>query len=139
MITHPSSDPEPTTMQGQPDRIEQFKADISELKITDPSSSRDLLGTRLGLAAMAAGVVLPVLAYFMSHGTTNDLTQRDAIVLALLGVALAMVGAALYLKGALAGFLRFWLVRDLHERRAQTDRIVHSLGGGDQGSEGEPT
>ena len=126
-------------MQGQPDRIEQFKADISELKITDPSSSRDLLGTRLGLAAMATGVVLPVLAYFMSHGTTNALTQRDAIILALLGVALAMVGAALYLKGALAGFLRFWLVRDLHERRAQTDRIVESLGGGDQGSEGEPT
>jgi hypothetical protein len=139
MITHPSSDPEPTTMQGQPDRIEQFKADISELKITDPSSSRDLLGTRLGLAAMAAGVVLPLLAYFMSHGTTNALTQRDAIILALLGVALAMVGAALYLKGALAGFLRFWLVRDLHERRAQTDRIVQTLGGGDQGSEGEPT
>lgn len=126
-------------MQGQPDRIEQLKADIADLRITDPSSARDQLGTRLGLAAMALGVVLPIVAYSMSHGTTNPLAQRDAIILALLGVACATAGAALYLKGALAGFLRFWLVRDLHERRAQTDRIVGHLTGGDQATEGELT
>ncbi len=45
-------------------------------------------------------------------------------MLALIGVTVAVVGGALYLKGALAGFLRFWLVRDLHERRAQTDRML---------------
>lgn len=111
-------------MQGQPDRVEQFKADLAELKISDPSASRDHLATRLGSAAMALGVVLPAIAYLMSHSTSNDLAQRDAIVLALLGVALAAAGGALYLKGALASFLRFWLVRDLHERRAQTDRLL---------------
>ena len=123
-------------MQGQPDRIEQFKADLAELKITDPSSTRDQLAMRLGLAGMALGVIMPVAAYFLSHGTTNPLAQRDAIVLGLLGVALATAGGALYLKGALASFLRFWLVRDLHERRAQTDRL---LAGGDRPREGEPT
>src|SRR5687767_7651915 len=115
-------------MHGQPDRIEQFKADLAELRITDPSASRDRLAVRLGLAGLAAGIILPVVAYAMSHGTTNALEQRDAIILALLGIACAVAGGALYLKGALAGFLRFWLVRDLHERRAQTDRIV----GGDR-------
>jgi len=129
----------PSTMQGQPDRIEQFEADIAELKIADPSSTRDQLATRLGVAAMVAGVALPIVAYSMSNGTTNPLAQRDAIILALLGVALAVAGGALYLKGALAGFLRFWLVRDLHERRAQTDRIVAHLGGGEPDAEGEPT
>jgi uncharacterized membrane protein YidH (DUF202 family) len=126
-------------MQGQPDRIEQLKTDLADLRVTDPSAARDLLATRLGIAAMAAGVVLPMFAYFMSHGTTNPLAQRDAIILGLIGVAATIVGGALYLKGALAGFLRFWLVRDLHERRAQTDRVVRSLGGGEPGSEGEPT
>jgi len=111
-------------MQQHPDRVEQFKADIAEMKITDPSASRDQLVARLGWVAMGAGLVLPLAAYLMSHGTTNPLTQRDAIILALLGVALAVVGAALYLRGALAGFLRFWLVRDLHERRVQTDRLL---------------
>ncbi len=124
-------------MQGQPDRIEQFKADIAELKIADPSAHRDQLAIRLGLIAMVAGVVLPVLAYSRSMAATTDLAQRDALVIALVGVALAVVGGALYLKGALAAFLRFWLVRDLHERRAQTDRIIASLGAGDQASKGE--
>jgi len=125
-------------MQGQPDRIEQFKADIAELKIVDPSSPRDQLATRLGLGALVAGVVLPVVAYSMSNGTTNPLGQRDAIILALLGVSLVVAGGALYLKGALSSFLRFWLVRDLHERRAQTDRLLDGLGGRDRGTEGDP-
>ena len=123
-------------MHEQPDRVEQFKADLANLKVADPSAAKDRLAVRLGLAGMAAGVVLPLVAYAMSHGTTDPLAQRDALVLAVLGVSLAMVGGALYLKGALAGFLRFWLVRDLHERRAQTDRL---LAGGDRGSEVEPS
>jgi len=129
-------------MQGQPDRIEQFKADIAELRITDPSSGRDQLATRLGVTAMVVGALLGVYAYSLSFGAEGDnpsLQQRDAIVLALIGVSLSVMGAALYLKGALAGFLRFWLVRDLHERRAQTDRILDALGRGDQGIEGGPT
>lgn len=126
-------------MQGAPDRIEQFRADIAELRISDPSTARDQLAVRVGLGGMALGVLLPVIAYAMSHGTTNALSQRDAIVLALCGVACAVAGGALYLKGALAGFLRFWLVRDLHERRAQTDRIVAHLGGGDQAPQSELT
>lgn len=121
-------------MHGQPDRIEQFKADIADLRITDPSSSRDQLATRLGIAAMVFGILLGVYAYSLSFGADRNNPapqQRDAIVLALIGLAVAITGAAFYLKGALASFLRFWLVRDLHERRAQTDRVVDQLGGGD--------
>jgi hypothetical protein len=126
-------------MQGQPDRIEQFKADIADLKITDPSSTRDQLATRLGIAAMVVGIALGVYGYTLSYGAESGNPapqQRDAIVLALIGVTVAVCGGALYLKGALAGFLRFWLVRDLHERRAQTDRLLGGLGG-DPVSEGE--
>jgi hypothetical protein len=124
-------------MQGQPDRVEQFSADLANLRITDPSTGRDHLAVRVGLAGLAIGVVLPLVAYGMSHGTTNALAQRDALVLAIIGLSCAVAGGALYLKGALAGFLRFWLVRDLHERRAQTDRLVARLGGGDRAPESE--
>jgi hypothetical protein len=118
-------------MHGQPERIEQFKADIADLKIADPSTSRDHLAARLGIAAMVIGIILGVYAYSLSYGADADnpaAQQRDAIVLALIGVAVAITGGALYLKGALAGFLRFWLIRDLHERRAQTDRLLEGLG-----------
>jgi hypothetical protein len=122
-------------MPEHPDRIEQFEADLAELRIVDPSASRDQLAARAGLVGLVVGIALPAVAYALSHGTTNALEQRDAIVLALLGIASAVAGGALYLKGALAGFLRFWLLRDLHERRAQTDRIV----GGDRAGESELT
>jgi hypothetical protein len=120
-------------MQGQPDRIEQFEADIAELRITDPSSRRDHVSTRLGVAGMVLGVLLGLYAYTLSYGAGGDNPapqQRDAIVLGLVAVSVTVIGAALYVKGAMSSFLRFWLVRDLHERRAQTDRMVERLGGG---------
>ncbi len=61
------------------------------------------------------------------------------MILALIGVASTVAGGALYLKGALSSFLRFWLVRDLHERRAQTDRVLAGLGEGDPTADSEPT
>lgn len=120
-----------------PDRIEQLKADLAELRIKDPSASADRTAVRLGLAGLVVGLGLTVLAYTMSHGTTDPLAQRDALVLAVIGLAVTVAGAALYLKGALAGFLRFWLVRDLHERRQQTDRLLEGIAGGERRSGGE--
>src|SRR5688572_6645882 len=110
-------------MSAQPDRVEQFKAEIADLRITDPSTARDQLATKLGIAGMVVGIGLGIYGYVLSYGAdaaNPAAQQRDAIVLALLGVAVAVTGGALYLKGALASFLRFWLVRDLHERRTQT-------------------
>ncbi len=128
-------------MQGHPDRIEQFEADIADLHITDPSARRDHLSTRLGVAGMVVGVLLGLYAYSLSYGSGGGdpaPQQRDAIVLGLLAVSVTVVGAALYVKGTMSSFLRFWLVRDLHERRAQTDRVVQQLGGGDQATEVPP-
>ncbi len=124
---------------GQPDRIEQFKADIADLKITDPSTSRDQLAVRLGIAGMVIGIALGVYGYTLSYGADSANPapqQRDAIVLALIGISVAVSGGAVYLKGAQAGVHRFLLVRDLHARRAQTDRLLGSLGG-DRPAEGE--
>ena len=129
-------------MHGQPERIEQFKADVADLKIADPSTSRDQLVARLGVAAMVIGIGLGIYAYSLSYGADGENPgpqQRDAIIVALIGVSVAIAGGALYLKGALAGFFRFWLLRDLHERRAQTDRLLEGLNGGDQPAQGEST
>ena len=109
------------------ERVEQFKAEIAEMGVKDPAVARDRLLLRLSVALLAAGPVLGIIAYFMSHGTENPLQQRDAIVLALIGVSLSVGGGALFVRYALASFMRFWLARLCWEEQAQTDRVVAAL------------
>ena len=109
------------------ERVEQFKADIAEMGVKDPAVARDRLLLRASVLLMAIGPVLGVIAYFMSHGTENPLQQRDAIVLALIGVGLSVAGGALFVRYALASFMRFWLARLCWEEQAQTDRVVAAL------------
>jgi hypothetical protein len=116
-------------MHQNPERIEQFTADVAAMKLRDPATSVDRLLTRLGVAGMVAGVAFAVASWFISHGTRNPLQQRDAIVLGLLGVTLALVGGALWLKAALAGFLRFWMARLCYEQQAQSDRLAAAVTG----------
>jgi hypothetical protein len=112
------------------DRVSQFKADINEMRLKDPAAGRDRLALRAGVALMAVGVLLGVIAYFSSHSTRDVNAQTDYVIVALLGVALTVAGAALFIRYSLATFLRFWLARLIFEQRAQTDRIV---GSGDVG------
>jgi hypothetical protein len=111
------------------ERVEQFKQEIAEMGVKDPAVARDRMLLRASVALLAAGPVIGIIAYFMSHGTENPLQQRDAIVLALIGVACSVSGGALFVRYALAGFMRFWLARLCWEQQAQTDRVVAALDG----------
>jgi hypothetical protein len=107
-----------------PERVEQFKRDVAEMQVKDPAAGRDRLASRGGFTLMVIGVIVAIVAYFQSHNTTNPLGQRDALIIALIGLTVAVVGAALFIRGSLAMFLRFWLARLIYEQKAQTDRIV---------------
>lgn len=102
-------------------RLEQFQADIAEMRIKDPSVGRDALLLRLGVALMLGGLALTVIAYAASHSTKLDLDQRDDIIIALIGVATTIVGSTLFLRYSLAGFLRFWLARLIFEQQRAAD------------------
>lgn len=108
-------------------RVEEFRREIAALKVRDPATARDRLWGRVGVGLMVAGLALALGSYFLSHNTTNPLQQRDAIVSAVGGLAACVVGAALYLRASLAGFLRFWLARLSYEAQIQTDRVIEHL------------
>lgn len=123
-------------------RLEQFQRDIADMRIKDPSAGRDQWLLRAGATLMVAGLVVTLVAYAASHSTKLDLDQRDDIIVALIGVAMTIVGAALFVRYSLAGFFRFWLARLVFEQIRQTDRIVGDReamqeGGRDGGREGE--
>lgn len=117
-------------MNDNTDRIEQFRAEVADMKLRDPATGLDRLLVRLGVVGLVAGPGFGVAAWFLVHGTRNPLQQRDAIVVALLGLTVAVVGGALFVKGAMAGFLRFWMARMCYEQQAQADRIAASLTSG---------
>ena len=99
------------------------------MRLRDPATGLDRVLVRLGVAGLVAGPCFGVAAWFISHGTRNPLQQRDAIVVGLLGLTFAVVGAALFVKGALAGFLRFWMARLCYEQQAQADRLAARMDG----------
>ncbi len=105
-------------------RVEQFRSDIAGMHLKDPVAGREANLLRLGVLLMVGGVALTVIAYSASHSTRLDLDQRDDIVAALIGVALTVAGAALFIRYSIAQFFRFWLARLIFEQRASTDRLL---------------
>jgi len=106
-----ADDPEGTTS-----RADVSRAEITTLRIRDPRTRLDGPLLLVGVALLLLGPILGIIAYFMSHSTTNALQQRDALVLGRVGVSVSVVGAALFLRYSLAAFLRFWLARILSDR-----------------------
>lgn len=104
-------------------RADRFARELAELKIPDPAAGRGSRWLRLGAALMVAGPALTVLAYFLAHNTTDPLAQRDALALALTGVAGSVVGAALFVRYSLTGVLRFWMARQSYDLDRLGDRL----------------
>jgi hypothetical protein len=105
-------------------RADRFESQLAKLKIPDPAAGRSGLWLRLGIVLMVVGVALALIAYFMSHGTTDALVQRDAITLGLGGVTASVLGSALFLRYSLTGFLRFWMARQSHDLAVLADRLL---------------
>ena len=108
------------------ERVEQFKTEIAEMRIKDPATARDAQLLRIGVVLMVVGVGLTIVGYLLSHNTTNALSQNDDQLIGMIGIAVAVVGSATFLRYSYAQFQRFWLARLIYEQRAQTDRILGS-------------
>jgi len=98
------------------DREEAFRAEVAAMKVRGGTVARERLLARLGGAMLVVGVALGGLAYLLSSGTDNPLQQRDAIVVALSGVAIAVAGGAVFIRYSLGALLRLWLARQLLDR-----------------------
>jgi hypothetical protein len=121
------------------DRIEQFKADLaSGRRKTSGNAAAEKAAAALGVFLMIVGVVLSFGMYIQAtnedigDGTTNEIliaqmAQNEEQILAIAGVGLVFLGAALFLRAALLRFWRFWMLRSLYESREHTDEVVAAI------------
>ncbi len=56
-----------------------------------------------------------------------NLASEQILALTMLG--LVVIGAALFVSGTMARFLRVWMLRQLYEGQAQVDHLVESIKG----------
>ena len=106
---------------------EQF---TSNLAGDAAESERRLL--LLGVLALVLGLLLTVVGGVMVTNTTENVAANQRAFMAtgtFLGIALMIGGAALFVRYSMARYLRFWLIRIVHESRVNTDRIVDAIEG----------
>lgn len=114
-------------------RIEQFKADIAELDLKTPGDANERTLLLVGIGLMVLGG-LAILGGYWGASATAIISQQMPYLISggLLGLGLIVAGGAVFVRYSMSRYLRFWLIREIHEQRAQTDRLVESLAGVEQ-------
>jgi len=115
-------------MDDNQNRVEEFQAEIRSLKLRAGSAEGEKRLLALGVVMCVAGVGLAVLGGVQTAADANEFNQRAAMATgSFIGIALLIGGAALFIRYSLARYLRFWLVRLVHESRSNTDRVVEAI------------
>jgi len=99
------------------DRRAAFEAEISRVQLKAGRAANERRFLAAGLAAMFAGVVVAFIAFLISTAMADTRDVISMSILAVFGLALSVVGAAVFLRYALGRFFRFWLLRLIYEQR----------------------
>lgn len=121
-----SNDQSETTMND--DRVQQFEAEVASMKLR--GSSRDVEKWLQILAAvgLVGGLVLVLVGAFQVPSTSDGADQRAMLATSTyVGLAVVVVGAALFVRVSVGRLLRYWLVRIVHEQRTETDRLIEAI------------
>jgi ABC-type Co2+ transport system permease subunit len=111
----------------QTDRVDELRTEVAQMRLRDPATSRDRALLVLGAVLMVGGIGVAIYGYALSHATSDQRQQLDALIVAIVGLSVSITGAALFLRYSFAQFLRFWLARLTYEQHAQTDRVVEAI------------
>jgi uncharacterized membrane protein len=108
-------------------RIDQFRADVSEMKLKTGTAEREVALLIVGAVLMVVGVIGAFVTYQASLNQDDVRDVQSGVILAVTFLAVAVAGAAVFLRYSIARFLRLWLLRQLYEGQANTDRLVEAI------------
>lgn len=115
----------PSTPETAPSpRLQQFQAEVEQLKVTGGKANPERTWSIIGGLAMVVGVVLSLLAWILTQGTESSLDFASYNAMGNFGIALTVAGSVLFLVMSLRRYFRYWLVRLIYEQRDQMDRLA---------------
>jgi hypothetical protein len=118
--------PEPTR---ESERVGQFKSDVAGMKVKTGNAGRERVYGVLGLLIMLVGVGGAFFCYVSSTNLADPRDIQSTLILAVGFVCVTLLGLGLFVRFAFANFLRMWLLRQLYEDQANTQKIVDALNG----------
>jgi hypothetical protein len=110
-----------------PTRVDQFKTDISDMKLKTGTANKEGSLQALGVILMIVGIAIAIGSYISSTGQDIALDQNELIIFAIAGLCITVMGAALFLRYSLAKFFRFWLLRQMYEGQSHIDQVVDAI------------
>jgi uncharacterized membrane protein len=108
-------------------RIDQFKADVADLKVKTNRGRRDSALQAVGLGLMIVGVVVAFIVYQSSTNENDPRNIQSQIILAITMLALSVIGAAVFVFASMARFLRLWLLRQVYEGQENVARVLAAV------------
>lgn len=115
-------------MEDNPKRVEEFKAEIADLRVGVPSSAGDKKLLVLGIVLVAVGIGLILAGWYGASGVGTIAEQFPYLISGgLTGLACVIAGSVLFARYSMTRFMQYWLIRVIYEQQAQTDRIVEAI------------
>ena len=108
------------------ERTTRFKAEAAELNVKVGNANREVTLQRLGAAMMVVGIVIAFVAYSGSGSLSDSRDVQTQTTFAIAGMTLTIAGGFVFLRYSLGAFLRLWLLRQIHEGRAQLEEALHA-------------
>ena len=111
-----------------PERVNQFKADVEAMKLKTGRASREALLQTVSAVLMVVGIVVGAIGYNASLNTDistkGQLDSSSYLTLAVVGLAVTVAGTGMFIRYSLARFLRIWLLRQSYENQQNIDRLT---------------
>jgi uncharacterized membrane protein len=117
-------DTDPGAMSSE--RLARFQAEVGALK-AGGSANPERLGTWIGIGAGVVGAVVAIIGYAEAQSADRTEYIFRYQILAGIGLAIAVVGAVVWIRNSITRYLRWWLIRLVYEQREQTDRLIEAL------------
>jgi hypothetical protein len=110
------------------DPVEQFVTGVAGLAVPNHIERVERRLYRASLVLPIIGLIVIGIGWWGASGTKYVYQEIPYVISGgIFGVALVLVGAALFARYSVARLLRFWLARLLADQQIQTDRVVDAI------------